>query len=670
MPSTVKRQSAAVMFTDIAGYTSIMASDEEKALSLLQDKRKILKPLIKQHDGIYVKGTGDGSLSYFDSAYNASKCAKLFQESIYDNKNMNVRVGIHVGDIVLDDGDVYGDGVNVASRLESMSPIGGICVSNTVYDELRNKKDFDGVELGLQSLKGVGRLIEIYGLKGDLLTEPKPSEYQDNKVAVHSDDEVPSIAIIPFRNKGKEEDAFYVYGICADLISDCSSAGLIRVASLEDIEKVEHWDKLKADELATKIFVRYIAQGTLWKMEDIFQLSVELYDTKGKKVVWSDRWEEQWHNLANIKANLTDGLLKALDTKSNVETNVKSNNPEAYEHYLKGKYKFEKREQTDDIEIARGFINRAIELDDNLIYAKNMLAKIIYMQGDVKKSLDMYGKNIEQARVLNDDYSLAQSYKYKGGELWEESKYEEALDNFSDALTIFKKLDSRHDMINTLNNIGFVYTLLGMSQKAIETYTQTKKQAEEIQDKSTMEEALLCLGIEYSFAEEYDKALEICINQLSSSNAKNFTRYRAWVNICCGVCYFLKSDYKKANKYFTKGYDIYLKIGIDTDAIWTFSWIILSDLKMGKLDQQENLDIIHEKINQNKLKDVDFPEAHYNLFRIYNELKETNKSKLHLDIAYKRLIEIAATIKNEEYKHSFLKGRLHGYIVKAWKENN
>ena len=135
MASTVKRQSAAVMFTDIAGYTSIMASDEEKTLSLSQDKRKILKPLIKQHDGIYIKGTGDGTLSYFNSAYKASKCAKLSQKSIYDNDSMNVRAGIHVGDIVLDDGDLYGDGVNVASRLESISPVGGICISNTVHDE-------------------------------------------------------------------------------------------------------------------------------------------------------------------------------------------------------------------------------------------------------------------------------------------------------------------------------------------------------------------------------------------------------------------------------------------------------------------------------------------------------------------------------------------------------
>jgi class 3 adenylate cyclase len=271
MPSsTVKRQSAAVMFTDIAGYTSIMASDEEKALSLLQEKRQVLKPLIKKHDGVYVKGTGDGTLSYFDSAYKASKCAKLFQESIYDNKNMNVRVGIHVGDIVLDDGDVYGDGVNVASRLESMSPVGGICVSNTVYDELRNKKEFDGVELGLQSLKGVGRLIEVYGLKGDLLTEPKPSDYKDNKVAVHTDDEVPSIAIIPFRNKGKDEDAFYAHGICSDLVSDCSSAGLIRVASLEMIDEL---GDISNEQKAKKLNVRYISTGTLWKMENVIKFS-------------------------------------------------------------------------------------------------------------------------------------------------------------------------------------------------------------------------------------------------------------------------------------------------------------------------------------------------------------------------------------------------------------
>ena len=172
--------------------------------------------------------------------------------------------------------------MNVASRLESIAPKGGVCVSKNVYDELLNQDDFDGVELGLQSLKGVGRLVEVFGLKGEKLNEPNPDKYQDNKVAIHSDDEVPSIAIIPFKNKGADEDVFYAYGISADLISDCSGAGLIRVASLSDIEKLDYGN-LNNSELSEKLLVRYVAQGTLWKMGDMFQLSVELMTPKIRK---------------------------------------------------------------------------------------------------------------------------------------------------------------------------------------------------------------------------------------------------------------------------------------------------------------------------------------------------------------------------------------------------
>jgi hypothetical protein len=140
-------------------------------------------------------------------------------------------------------GDIRGDGVNIAARLESMSTEGGVFVSKEVHDQLVNQKDFEGISLGLQSMKGVGRLIEVFGLKGEKLSEPDPNQYQDNKIDKHSDDEVPSIAIIPFENEGADEGVFYAYGISADLITDCSGAGLIRVASLKDIEKIEHSDK-------------------------------------------------------------------------------------------------------------------------------------------------------------------------------------------------------------------------------------------------------------------------------------------------------------------------------------------------------------------------------------------------------------------------------------------
>ena len=250
----IERKLAAIMFTDIAGYTEQMSQDESVAISLLNKKESVLKPLIKEHNGTYVKSTGDGSLSHFNSAVDAATCAKRLQESIYDDKDLNLRVGVHLGDTIFEKDDIRGDGVNIAARLESMSVEGGVFVSKEVHDQLANQKEFEGISLGLQSMKGVGRLVEVYALKDEHLTVPKIKDYEENKIKVHSDDEVPSIAIIPFENKGKEEDVFYAYGISVGLISDVSSAGLIRVASKKQIE--DEGD-IPQDELAKKLDVRY-----------------------------------------------------------------------------------------------------------------------------------------------------------------------------------------------------------------------------------------------------------------------------------------------------------------------------------------------------------------------------------------------------------------------------
>ena len=141
----VKRKLAAIMFTDIAGYTESMSYDESQAITTVKKKRSIIQPLIKEYNGVFVKEIGDGTLSYFSSAIDASTCAVKLQELTYDEEHLNFRVGLHIGDIVFDGQDVFGEGVNIASRLESLSPVGGICVSKTVYDELENKKEFNGI---------------------------------------------------------------------------------------------------------------------------------------------------------------------------------------------------------------------------------------------------------------------------------------------------------------------------------------------------------------------------------------------------------------------------------------------------------------------------------------------------------------------------------------------
>ena len=455
MPSPqIERKLAAIMFTDIAGYTESMSKSESKSLDTLEKKRSILKPLLKEYKGTFVKEIGDGTLSYFESAVNAATCAVKLQETTYDDKDMNIRVGIHIGDIVFKDGDVFGDGVNVASRLESIAPTGGVCVSKNVYDELLNQEEFDGIELGLQSLKGVGRLVEVFGLKGDMLSKPNPKEYQDNKVVVHSDDEVPSVAIIPFDNKGADEDVFYAYGISADLISDCSGAGLIRVASLKQIEEL---GDLTVEEKAKKLDVRYVATGTLWKMDDIFQLSVELYDTKESKVLWSDRWQEKWDNLPTIKGSLSDGLLKALDTTSKVERKVETTNTEAYEYYLKGKYKYEKRENMEDTEIARGLLRKAIKMDDNLIVAKLLLGTTFSKIGDYDKAIDHYDKAKISSEERGNKSFVMWSMGRIGQVYYTMGDNEKALELFENYFSIQKEIGETEPSLSHMTYLYLTY---------------------------------------------------------------------------------------------------------------------------------------------------------------------------------------------------------------------
>jgi class 3 adenylate cyclase/tetratricopeptide (TPR) repeat protein len=552
------RKLAAIMFTDIAGYTEQMAKDEAVAISLLNKKESVLKPLIAKHNGTYVKSTGDGSLSHFNSAVDAAMCAKRLQESIYDDKDLNVRVGVHLGDTIFEKGDIRGDGVNIAARLESMAVEGGVFVSKEVHDQLANQKEFEGVSLGLQSMKGVGRLIEVFGLKGDKLSEPNPDEYQNERINKHSDDEVPSIAIIPFENKGADEDVFYAYGISVDLISDVSSAGLIRVASKKQIEDA---GDLPQDELAKILDVRYMANGELWRIDNMFQLSVELYDTKGKKVVWSDRWQEKWDNLPSIKSNLSDGLLKTLDTTSKVERKVETTNTEAYEFYLKAKHKYEKRENTDDTDIARGLLKKAIELDDNLILAKILLGISYIEMGDYDEAMEIYTSALKQAEELGDKRGMGMSlhnigivHDYKGD-------YEKALDYYTRSLAICEELGDKRGMGYGLINIGVKHHYKGDYEKALDYYSRSLAILEEIGDKLGMGYSLGNIGSVHRNKGDYEKALDYYTRSLAIKKEIGDKRGIGYSLVGIGSVHRNKGDYEKALDYYTRSLAIKKEIG-------------------------------------------------------------------------------------------------------------
>ena len=174
MPSEPKRKLAAIMFTDMAGYTAMMQDDEPKARKLNERQREILTPLIEKHAGEVIQYVGDGTFSTFNSAIEAVNCAIEIQWALIKEREINLRIGIHVGDVVSKGEEIYGDGVNVASRLEPLAEPGGILISERVYDDIRNQPDMEAECLGEKELKNVNHPIKIYCLKGKGLALSMP----------------------------------------------------------------------------------------------------------------------------------------------------------------------------------------------------------------------------------------------------------------------------------------------------------------------------------------------------------------------------------------------------------------------------------------------------------------------------------------------------------------
>lgn len=173
------RKLTAIMFTDIAGYTELMSKDEQKALQILQKNREVQKPLIKKHEGEWLKEMGDGTLSSFTSAVKAVNCALEIQHSLKDEGDFKLRIGIHIGDVVISKSDIFGSGVNIASRIEPLAESGGICISERVYDDILNKPGIETAFIGEKKLKNVSRPIKVYALSGHGLPVPvldKPLE--------------------------------------------------------------------------------------------------------------------------------------------------------------------------------------------------------------------------------------------------------------------------------------------------------------------------------------------------------------------------------------------------------------------------------------------------------------------------------------------------------------
>jgi len=590
------RKLAAIVFTDIVGFTKMTAENQQMASDLLDIQRSVIKPLVESNGGKWIKEVGDGLILTFDTITNAVNCCIEIQDKARSIENLSLRIGIHLGEIIEKENDIIGDDVNVTARIEPFSAPGGIAISNKVHDAIVREDGFESKYLGKPKLKGVGQEVKVYCIishdlpetnLSDVSAKLEPEGFQWNiknsigaavsflgllflinalflRIGYAEKEEIPSIAILPFENKGVEEDEFYAYGISSDLIGDVTSAGLIRVASLKDIEKIKFQD-MESLELAKKLFVRYLAHGTLWRMDSVFQLSMEIFDTKLSKVVYTNRWQTNWDDLATIKDDLSKNILETLQIKVLQSPEFAQRiNPDAYELYLKAKHKFQKRKSFDEVQIVRGLLEKATDLDSNLVEATMLLGSTYSTEGDNNKSLDIYTSSLRRAKVLNDSLlvgkclsSIGSLYRAKGND-------ETSLEFQEKALDIFEKLDAKSDVAWSLYLIGWVHQYKTGIEKGMEYYQKSYEMFKKLDDRRGLADALNALGIAASVNKDHDKAIDYFLEAKvlyeemeSKSGIRNMLGNLA-------VQYGRKKDYTKALEYNKQSFTMADELGEKT----------------------------------------------------------------------------------------------------------
>ena len=308
----VERRLTAIFAGDVAGYSRLMGADEEGTLSRLNaHRREFLEPKIAEHRGRIVKRTGDGILIEFGSAVDAARCAVEIQRGMAErnvlvprNERIEFRIGVHVGDILIEEGDIFGDGVNIAARLEGIAEPGGICLSDDAYRQVRGKLDASFQDTGEQELKNIARPVRVYRLQlaGAAL-----------ETAVPSLPDKPSVAVLPFQNmSGDPEQDYFADGIVEDIIT-----GLSRIKWLFVIARnstfVYKGQVLDVKKIGRELGVRYLVEGSVRKAGNRIRITGQLIDTSTGAHIWADRYDGALDHIFDLQDRITASVIGAVE---------------------------------------------------------------------------------------------------------------------------------------------------------------------------------------------------------------------------------------------------------------------------------------------------------------------------------------------------------------------
>ncbi|NVK15782.1 MAG: adenylate/guanylate cyclase domain-containing protein [Rhodobacteraceae bacterium] len=416
----MERRLAAVLAADMVGYSRLMDVDEQGTLARLRTHRiELIDPAISKNRGSIIKTTGDGMLVEFPSVCDAVACAAEVQDrmrrrnaDVAPDKRIQFRVGVNLGDIIFEDGDIYGSGVNVAARLEQFAGTGDVCISAAVFDQVRRMGELQFEDLGPQQLKNIAEPVQVYRLllEGEG-TGAVPD--QDGSTSEPAAVVKPSIAVLPFANmSGDPEQEFFADGLTEDILTELSRRHELFVIS-RNSTFVYKGQAVNIREVADKLGARYIVEGSVRKGGNRVRITVQLIDSCNDSHIWTEKYDRTLDDIFEIQDEVTSAIVATLPgrieaAQQDEVSRKKPSNLAAYECVLAAKVLHHRSTREDNIK-AMELIDRAVKLDPEFAHAhawRGCIRGQAWGYGwcdDVEGMLQLALESIQKAASMDDN---------------------------------------------------------------------------------------------------------------------------------------------------------------------------------------------------------------------------------------------------------------------------
>jgi adenylate cyclase len=443
----MERRLSAILAADVVGYSRLMGANEVGTLTSLKSHRsELIDPTIAEHQGRIVKLTGDGMLVEFSSVVSAVECAAEIQRDmrtrnvgVADDRRIEFRIGINLGDVIVEDDDIFGDGVNIASRIESVAKPGGVAVSSSVRENVGNKLDFIYEDMGDQELKNIDFPVRVFNvLIGDA---PARANGADAAPAEANDVDKPSIAVLPFINMSDDPgQEYFSDGITEDIITDLSKVSGLFVVG-RNTSFTYKGKTVQLQEAAAELGVKFLLEGSVRKAGQRVRVNGQLIDGTTGGHLWADRYDRDLTDIFAIQDEITQSIVdqlkvRLLPKEKKAITKAPTENVEAYTYYLKGRQYFHNTTKT-FLTLARRMFAKAVELDPNYARAYAGIANCdARLEGWYNVSMPA-GEILATAdKALALDPSLAEAHAARAVSLSNSDRRDEAVAAFERALEL------------------------------------------------------------------------------------------------------------------------------------------------------------------------------------------------------------------------------------------